>query len=127
MFTFLARYYDRPIANARRSVERLTYDDKTNKRLNEPGVNKDAVIINFARETGIEPDLMIIVDYFNSVEACIDAEACDRTVACSELKSEAQALMYTFSPVFQKWKVDWGSDPLQKITKFVDRCENGTG
>ena len=63
MFTFLARYYEPPTADARRSVERLTYDNKFLNMLKNP--DNKYTIVKYLIDIGIEDDLMKLVDYFS--------------------------------------------------------------
>jgi hypothetical protein len=114
MFKFVARYYETPIAEARLAIEQIT-------TLSD--VKNNEAIIDKMKNPKLERSLIVLVDFFESVAACVEARACDEAVACFAVKSDARATIDTFWPVFQVWKKTWGPDPVARTTVFVKNCE----
>ena len=124
-FELVQRYYQEPVVSARRVIEQMWFNGANNERLNRAkgGAAKEKVIVETLDRTPTGPQsLLILLDFFQGVAACVDSRACDDVVACSIFRLDARAIDDTYAAIFQRWQNSWGAEPNAAVKRFVSGC-----
>lgn len=123
MFTFMQRYYEGPVADARKKVEAIWLDDSNNAQLDAAKNDKNKTIVAIVKKSGAVEDLSTLVDFFESLATCVNIGVCDHDIACAMFKSDAAGIDDTYAAIFEDQKRVWGRYPNEKTKIFVASCQ----